>query len=144
MGTFLEKLNYQHVHKGIFFWVACPSMHCAHAFSIAAAFKLQRLQGQKAVGILAYITLFSTCLTGAHPPPHLLLGVLLGLSIHNFVLKPLESRNALNSSSSATASLRFFLLAVAPFAFHFAGDKLSELSGWKTDIPSMLGLISTP
>jgi len=143
-SSWLHRLNYNFVHRGISKFVACPSMHCAHAFSCAFAWAAVRLPGQKLAGGLALLTLASTIFTKAHPVPHLPLGVGLALLFHRAVFTRLVSSKALvpadaKQASSLSPAARLALLALAPVACLLIGEELSRVSGWHTDIPSMFG-----
>jgi len=140
-STWLHRLNYAFVHQGISKYVACPSMHCAHAFSCAFVWAAQRLPGQKLVGGLALLTLASTVFTKAHGPPHLALGVGLAVLFHRAVYARLVASKALHPILDAKHSptARLALIALAPVGFLLVGEELSRLSGWHTDIPGMFG-----
>merc|ERR1719195_2056845 len=90
--TWAGRLCFQFVHQGISLYVACPSMHTAHAFSVAWAFARDKIAGTSFAISLAIVTLFSTCMTKAHHPPHLAMGLLLCYFIQRSVFDPLTSR----------------------------------------------------
>jgi len=141
--SWIGRLCYKHVHQGISLYVACPSMHTAHAFSIAAAFVADKLHGARLACLLAVVTLFSTTMTKAHPPPHLAFGLLLAYAGHHLIFRPLTHRMSTLSHEPATWA-RFYIMAMAPVAFVVAGEKLHQISGWSTDIPAMFGFESNP
>jgi hypothetical protein len=70
-STWVHALNYRFIHQGISMWVAAPSMHCGHAFSIAFAFTMLELPYTRVAQFMAFITLFSTTLCKPHPIMHL-------------------------------------------------------------------------
>ena len=97
-------------------------MHTAHAFSIAAAFAADELAGKTPAAALAVVTLFTTCMTKAHGPPHLALGLLLAAAGHYAVFRPLGRRlGALRPERCGGSWLRFYGATVAPVAFIAAG-----------------------
>merc|ERR1712072_230656 len=141
--TWIGRLCWKHIHQGISLYVACPSMHTAHAFSIAAAFSHEKLSGSKAAWALAVVTLFSTTMCKAHPPPHLLFGLLVAYAGQKLVFDPLTQR--LSSLQPKTDSWqRFYFAAMAPMFFIVAGEYLHNISGWNTDIPAMFGFEANP
>lgn len=137
------KLCYQFVHQGISLYVAFPSMHTAHAFSIAAAFSYDNLKGKTIAQLLAVVTLLSTCFTKAHGPPHLFLGLLLAYAGQTAVFEPLTRRLPMLQKSSPSW-MRFYATAAAPVAFILAGEQLHRISGWATDVPAMFGFEANP
>jgi len=141
--SWIGRLCFKHVHQGISLYVACPSMHTAHAFSIAAAFAYDKLHGRTMAWALAVITLFSTTMTKAHPPPHLLFGLLLAYAGQRLIFEPLTHH--LSTLEPQTSSWRrFYTAAMAPVLFIVAGEQLHRISGWNTDIPAMFGFEANP
>lgn len=142
--SWIGRLCYKHVHQGISLYVAFPSMHTAHSFSMAMAFAEDNLTGVSAAWILAICTLFSTLTTKAHFPPHLAAGLLLAFLAQRFVFNAI-TRNLRNFSRVVVSSwVGFYVAALAPVAFFAVGEKLHSVSGWKTDIPAMFGFERNP
>lgn len=135
----LYELNYRFVHQGISLYVACPSMHNAHAFSIAAAFNALNLPGKTLMKIMAVLTVFSTIFTKGHPPPHVPLGALLGLLMHYKLFVTMEQNRTMETTKRIPAFMRILALTICPVVFFAVGQYLEEVSGWHTDIPKMLG-----
>ena len=137
-STWLHRLNYSFAHQGISKFVSAPSMHCAHAFSIAFAFGAKELTGQYISKALAVITIFSTVFCKGHPigPPHQSAGILLACVAHYF-FKRMEAAKALEARINV--SVRLALCILAPVVLFQIGEKLAEVSGYNTDIPAMLG-----
>jgi len=135
----LYELNYRFVHQGISLYVACPSMHNAHAFSIAAAFNAMNLPGKTLMKIMAVLTLFSTIFTKGHPPPHVPLGALLGLALHNRLFMTMQQNQTLEATKSIPTWARIVALTTLPVVFFAVGQYLEDISGWHTNIPKMLG-----
>lgn len=136
------RLCFKFVHQGISLFVACPSMHTAHSFSIAAAFAHCRLKGTSWMKALAMITLVSTVGCKGHRAIHLPFGLLLALCGHRLVYCWLARH--LTSAAPSSLSLRFYVAALAPVLFIIAGEHLHRLSGWNTDVPAMFGFESNP
>ena len=137
-STWVHRLNYSFVHQGISMWVAQPSMHCGHSSAIAFAFGMLDLPGKRIAQGLAVITLFSTIFCKPHTPPHLLQGVMLAWIVHHFLAKKMHATNALAGKYSWT--MRMTLAIAFPVVLHMIGEYLGQLSGWKIDIPVMLGI----
>jgi len=133
-STWLHRLNYQFIHQGISMWVSCPSMHNAHAWAIALAFREHRLPGWKAAIALAIITAPATIFTKAHGPPHVKAGIVLAFLVHFMVY------NKINLQGQVNNKVRLALAVAVPIAFHFIGMYLAKVSGWEVDVPAMFGL----
>merc|ERR1712072_30257 len=139
--SWVGRLCYKFVHQGISLYVAFPSMHTAHAFSIAAAFEHDKLRGKSLALALAFITLLSTVMTKAHRPPHLPLGYALAYAGQKLVFDRVDLPSMRPTTSSWQ---RFYMVAMAPVLFIVLGRELHRVSGWKTDVPAMFGFESNP
>jgi hypothetical protein len=137
-STWLHRLNYSFAHQGISKFVSAPSMHCAHAFSIAFAFGYRELKGAWVAKALAIITIFSTVFCKPHPcgPPHQAAGILLACFAHYF-FKKMETVKAFEARINAMT--RLALCVLAPVILFQIGEYLAEVSGWHVNIPAMLG-----
>merc|ERR1719433_1014328 len=52
-NSWIHELNFKFVHQGISEYVACPSMHTAHSWSVAFAFSEQSLPLKRFMQFLA-------------------------------------------------------------------------------------------
>jgi hypothetical protein len=141
--SWISQLCIKFVHQGISLYVASPSMHTAHAFSVAAAFSADKLRGSLLAWVLAIITLASTCGTKAHTPPHLAFGLALAAIAQVAVFQTLTRHLRLLQPKS-NSWLRFYAIAAAPLAFIVVGEELHRISGWNTDLPAMFGFETNP
>ena len=141
--TWIGRLCFQHVHQGISLYVAFPSMHTAHAWSIAAAFSTDNLRGSTAMWALAVTTLFSTCMTKAHHPPHCVAGLALAYAGQKLVFEPL-TRNLQQLEPCTATWARFYAATIAPVVLILVGEELHRVSGWSTDVPAMFGFERNP
>jgi hypothetical protein len=137
-STWLHRLNYRFVHCGISKYVACPSMHNAHAWAIAFAFASNKMHGRSIVAGLAVLTVFSTIFTKAHPVPHLPFGIGLAALFHNYVYKAMQNSGALDAKPNN--AMRMALIFGVPVMLQTIGEGLARISGWHINIPFMLGL----
>ena len=58
--------------------------------------------------------------------------------VHHFLAKKMHATNALAGKYSWT--MRMTLAIAFPVVLHMIGEYLGQLSGWKIDIPVMLGI----
>jgi len=143
--TWIHQLNYKFVHQGISLYVSVPSMHNAHAWSVALAFYHDKLPGTLLALVMAVVTCFSTIFTRPHHVSHVPLGVALGLLGHFGMYARLGRALAPAKSAVGPQSwARFYAALLAPAVFVAAGTHLETVSGWKTDIPAMFGFESNP
>ena len=133
-STAMSKVCVDFVHKGISQYVACPSMHVAHAASIAMAFRADGLRGASFAKAMAHITYASTLLTKAHPLPHIFFGFLLALGAH-------AARDLFKCATEPAQGtwVRGYAAAVLPVVFLAVGHELHELAGWQANVPAMFG-----
>jgi hypothetical protein len=136
-STWLHRLNYRFVHCGISKYVACPSMHNAHAWACAFAFASNKMRGRTIVATLAVLTVFSTIFTKAHPVPHIPFGVGLAVVFHNCIYMVMKRNGSLDGKINQ--NLRIALLLAVPVVLQVIGEGLARLSGWQINIPFMLG-----
>jgi len=142
--SWIHELNFKFVHQGISFWVACPSMHTAHSWSIAFAFTQQELPLTRLMQFLAAITIVSTLTTRAHHPPHVGFGIILAVLGHLVMQNMAQQKLFEKTNEKVSPWIRFYAATLAPLAFLSVGQHLHNISGWKTDIPAMFGFESNP
>jgi len=124
-SSWIDKVAFQIVHRGMTRYAAFPSMHVANAWFCVWLHKTQNLPGIWIARILAYFQFVDTVFVRAHYLFDLPAGWLLAECFGRFVLTPIEKRQWFNR----TKPLPLGVILCIPILFYLPILCLSNITG---------------